>query len=233
MMYQLYYSPGNASIAVHILLAAIRKTQPIDYELKLVDRDNNWHKSAEYMQLNPTGRIPTFIDTNPQSNSNPQSNTNDQQPLVIFESVAICQYLLDKHPQVNLQPDRASALNGSFYQWLMYLNSTVQSEILLHFYPDRYTRDKDTAPAISAMAELRVTEMFELLDKQLAGVDYLVGDQLSLCDIFLFMIANWASGFNKAPLTMPNLSRYLKQLAQLPLIKETYLKEGKNIDHYF
>jgi glutathione S-transferase len=227
MMYQLYYSPGNASIAVHILLAAIRKTQPIDYELKLVDRDNNWHKSAEYMQLNPTGRIPTFIDTKA------LTNKSDPQSLVLFESVAICQYLLDKHPEVNLQPARTSVLNGSFYQWLMYLNSTVQSEILLHFYPDRYTTDKDTAPAISAMAELRVTEMFELLDKQLIGCDYLVGDKLSLCDIFLFMIANWASGFNKAPLTMPNLSRYLKQLAQLPLIKDTYLKEGKNIDHYF
>ena len=49
----------------------------IDYQLQLVDRKSNAHKSDEYLALNPTGRIPTLVDDGE----------------AIFESAAICLHL--------------------------------------------------------------------------------------------------------------------------------------------
>lgn len=57
-MYKLFYYPRNASWAPHLVL----KELAVDHELILVDRKTNAHKSADYLALNPTGRIPTLID---------------------------------------------------------------------------------------------------------------------------------------------------------------------------
>lgn len=72
-MYTLFFYPRNASWAPHMVLAEMG----VDFELVLVDRKTNAQKSADYLLLNPTGRIPTLID----------------QDIVIFESAAICLHL--------------------------------------------------------------------------------------------------------------------------------------------
>ncbi|MEH6443079.1 MAG: glutathione S-transferase family protein [Oceanospirillaceae bacterium] len=218
-MYQLYYYPGNASIAPHMMLEALG----VPYELVLVDRSSNAQKSPQYLKLNPTGRIPTLIDT---------SITHQESPLVVFESTAICLHLLDQHPQSSLIPEIGNPLRSQFHQWLMYLNNTVQAELMLYFYPEKYTSDQHSVDAIQKMAEARVTQMFILLDQQLHKNTFLVGDQLSVCDFFLVMVANWASEFAQAPLSLPNLGRYLKMMAQQACVIDTFKGEGRNLDIY-
>ena len=114
-MYKLFYYPRNASWAPHLVL----KELGVDHELILVDRKTNAHKSADYLALNPTGRIPTLIDGE----------------LVIFESAAICLHLCDQHPQSNLAPKIGDPFRAEFLQWLFYLNSTLQPELMVYFTP--------------------------------------------------------------------------------------------------
>ncbi len=54
----LYYYPGNASLLPHMMLREIGA----EFELRLVDRGQNFQKSAEYLRLNPNGRIPVLVD---------------------------------------------------------------------------------------------------------------------------------------------------------------------------
>jgi glutathione S-transferase len=98
-MLKLYYYPSNASTSCHFILAELN----FEYELILVDRDNSYHKSPEYLLLNPTGRIPTLID-------------ND---LVLFESAAICIYLSEKDSNSLLIPQLGDNTRAKFYQWIM------------------------------------------------------------------------------------------------------------------
>ena len=93
-MYQLYYYPNNASLAPHFLLHHMQ----LDYQLLLVDRKANFHKSPEYIKLNPSGRIPTLI--------------YDGQAL--FESPAICIHLCESHPQHQLMPEIGDPLRPQF-----------------------------------------------------------------------------------------------------------------------
>ena len=72
-MYRLYYYPGNANLAPHVLL----EETGAQYELVLVDRETRGQKDAAYVRLNPNGRIPTLVDGE----------------LVIFEAAAICLHI--------------------------------------------------------------------------------------------------------------------------------------------
>ncbi|HEY0845691.1 MAG TPA: glutathione S-transferase N-terminal domain-containing protein [Noviherbaspirillum sp.] len=95
-MYTLYYYPGNANLAPHMLLEELG----VPYELVLVDREQNAHKQADYLKLNPTGRIPVLIDRD----------------LVLFETAAICLHLVDRHPEAGLAPAVGTAERAEFYK---------------------------------------------------------------------------------------------------------------------
>ena len=211
-MYRLYYYPGNASFAPHLMLQELE----VEFELSLVDRKTDAQKSADYLALNPAGRIPTLIDGD----------------LVLFESAAICMYLCEKYPGAGLMPDVGTPERAKFFQWMMYLTNTLQAELMVYFYPEKHTIDPSGAPFIKAAQEKRITEIFELLDTELAGKRYLVGDQLTACDYYLFMPAMWARGFKKPPLSFPNLGAYLRKIALRDAVKQVCKSEDIDLSSY-
>ena len=112
-MYALYYYPGNASLLPHMMLREIGAA----FELRLVDRGANAHKSAEYLRLNPNGLIPVLVDGN----------------LVLYETAAIALHLCDRHPESGLAPPVGTDERAHFYKWMMHLTNTVQPAFLSYF----------------------------------------------------------------------------------------------------
>ena len=211
-MYQLYYYPLNASMAPHFILEAIKQ----EFELLLVDRKSEAQKSPEYLRLNPAGRIPTLIDGD----------------TVIFESPAICIYLAEQHPNVNLIPPLGASARPKFFQWLMYLTNTLQSELMIYFYPARHISAETDPAQVIAQQEKRLNDIWTLLDKELEQQTYLVGEQLTVCDYFLFMLAVWSDELKQPPLNFPNVNRYLKHLASLPAVIKVCEKENLSLADY-
>jgi glutathione S-transferase len=186
----LHYYPSNASITPHILL----EEMGVPFELKLVDRTQGAHKSAEYLKLNPNGLIPVLIDdeTNP--------------PLVLYETAAICLYLVDKFPEKNFAPRFGTIERAHFYKWLVWLTNTLQPALISYFYPDRFVNAGDTAAAaqVKASSQQRIGAMLEQLDRQLAasaaqGGEWLLGKQFSVVDMYAFMLGRWTRVFDGAP----------------------------------
>ena len=198
-MYQLYYYPNNASLAPHFLLYHMK----LDYELLYVDKSSNSQKSAEYLKLNPAGRIPTLID-------------NGQ---AIFESPAICIHLCEQHPEHELIPALGTQKRPLFFQWLAYLNNTLQAELLIHYYPHRHTTDENAIPSVLAAQDEQVANALSVINDQLADKPYLLGDNITACDFFLFMLAEWSLPIKQSPLTFNHLAGYLKRLSAHPTIQ--------------
>jgi glutathione S-transferase len=188
----------------------------LEHTLVLVDRKTEQQKNREYLKLNPTGRIPTLVD-------------GDQ---VIFESAAIAMHLCEQHPEHQLIPEMGSSERAEFFQWLFYLTTSIQSGLMLYFYPDKHTLAQGNYADISNAQEQRVTEMFALLDQELSSKKFLLGDHLSLCDFFVFMLSYWASGFSTPPLSFQHLGRYLRDLASRPSVKSVCEIEGTSLEAY-
>jgi len=211
VVYKLFYYPRNASWAPHLVLSEMG----VDFELVLVDRKSNEQKSPEYLLLNPSGRIPTLADEN----------------TIIFESAAICLYLCEKHPELGLIPVAGSAERAKFYQWLFYLNSTLQPEFMVYRYPEKHTIGEETKK-ISIAQESRVTQMFSLINNELEGKEFLVGSNITVCDYFLFMLSHWASGFSHPPLSFNHLGSYLRSMAKREAVVSVCEKERTGLEIY-
>lgn len=207
-MYKLYYYPGNANLAPHMLLEELG----VDYELVLVDREKDAHKSAEYLKLNPHGRIPTLVDGD----------------LVLYETAAICLHLVDCHPAAGLAPEVGTVERAEFYKWLIYLTNTLQAELITYFYPERLA-DGDAASAqVKAHAEARVGTMLDLIENTLAecGGPYLLGKRYSAVDPYLLMLSRWTRMMHHPARTRPHLGRFLRMLLERPAIRRAFEQEG-------
>ncbi|MDQ1344485.1 MAG: glutathione S-transferase [Pseudomonadota bacterium] len=56
-MYTLFYSPGSASMVVHLALLEIGAP----FRLEKVDFDREAQRSPEYLRINPRGQVPTLV----------------------------------------------------------------------------------------------------------------------------------------------------------------------------
>ena len=239
-MIQLHYYPSNASMIPHILLEELG----IPFELLLVDRTKNLHKSADYLRLNPNGKIPTLVQTIP-----------GQSDLVLYESAAICLHLSDTHLEAALAPALGTHARAHCYKWLLWLSNTFQPDISMYYYPERYVMisDPQVVKEVSQQAEARIGGHLAQLDAELARVNermmtgsiapgmapagvpqrmpdasgpWLLGQQFSILDPYLFTLCRWTRNFTTQPArTYPHLGPYLQRMLARPSVQRVLATE--------
>ncbi|KAK8780790.1 hypothetical protein V5799_017866 [Amblyomma americanum] len=117
------------------------------------------------MQINPFHKIPSFSDDG----------------FIIYESSAICYYLLRKHaPDSELYPN-CNRGRARIDQALATITSTIQPHYFKFMIPRFYELKKPTAEEVEAFEE-HVIKGFE---KVLGDGNYVLGDKLSLADLSL------------------------------------------------
>ena len=207
-MIQLYYFPGNASMAPHMLLEELG----IPFELVRVEREKGALRSPEYLKMNPNGLIPVMVDGD----------------LVLYECAAICLHLVDTHPQAGLAPAVGTPQRAHFYKWLMWLTNSLQPALISYFYPDRYVRDAEAVPQVKDCAEERVGALIDLLEAELAshGKPWLLGDAYSALDPYALMRCRWTRNFHRPARTLPALGAYVQRVLARPAVQRMYASEG-------
>ncbi|SFC90745.1 Glutathione S-transferase, C-terminal domain [Pseudoalteromonas denitrificans DSM 6059] len=114
----------------------------------------------------------------------------------------------------------------------MYLTNTVQAELMIYFYPDKHTTNKLVVDDIIQVQEERITEMLALLDNELSQRAFISGDNISVCDHFLFMLCIWADELKKPPLAFKHLAQHLKNLAKREAIIKVCERENLSLADY-
>ncbi|WP_341888951.1 glutathione S-transferase family protein [Variovorax sp. YR752] len=207
-MIQLHYFPGNASMTPHMLLEELGAP----YERVLVDRTKNAHHSPEYLKLNPNGKIPVLVDGD----------------LVLYETAAIVLHLVDTHAAASLAPALGTAERAQFYKWLMWLTNTLQAEMILYFYPERWADGADGAAQVKRHAEAHIASMIDQLEAEFArhGGPWFLGQRFSALDPFVLMLCRWTRGMARPARTLPNLGPYLQRMLARPAVQRACANEG-------
>ena len=205
-MYILYYSPGTASMVVHLALLEIGAP----YELRLVDFDQDAQHGAEYLKLNPRGVVPTLlIDGRPRA-----------------ESAALLQMLAERHPEAKLIPPAGTPEREAWLQWTVYLSNTLMSSYRFWFYPAELGAAEHT-PEIRAALQAKIAAVWDLLDAQLAAQGpYLLGRDFSGVDLLLTMLMRWSRNMPRPATEWPALKRLADLVRARPSWMKLYELEG-------
>ncbi|MDY7015173.1 MAG: glutathione S-transferase N-terminal domain-containing protein [Cyanobacteriota bacterium] len=161
----------------------------VDYELTPIDFGKKEQKSDWYLKLNPNGRIPTLVD---------RSNDN----FVVFESGAILWYLAEKYGKFLPQSEKA---RSQALQWLMFQMSGIGPMMGQAMYFQRIAEPqghRDEFAIERYRSESR--RLLEVLDKQLEGRTYLLGDEFTIVDIATYP---WTRAYYWAKVSVEGLDR--------------------------
>jgi glutathione S-transferase len=203
-MYELYYSPGTASFAVHWLLIEMN----LPHTLKLVDFETRAQKSPEYLRLNPDGVVPTLV-------INGVART---------ECAALLLTLADRYPAAGLAPAGGDEHRAAYYQWTFYCANGLQPEYRSWFYPDQAAGE---LAAVKALARSRIETCWGRFAALLAdGRRHVLGERLTALDFLVTMLMRWSRNMPKPATDWPVLARYVQRMRALPSFKTVQAREG-------
>lgn len=216
-MITLYYLPGNASFAPHVLLRELG----VPFALRLIDRAAGELKQPAFLKLNPNGVIPVLEDDG----------------LVLYESAAICLHLADAHPQAELLPPLGTAERAQAYKWLIWATNTLQTALNDYFHAERKVDagNSEGAQQVKAHAQARVGDLLVQVDQHLAGhgQPWFLGERFSAIDPFLFMLCRWTRGFSDQPARdYPHIGPYLARMLARPAVQATFAAEALSAPWY-
>jgi glutathione S-transferase len=136
---------------------------------------------------------------------------------LLTESQVIVQYLADPKPELGLAPKAGSVERYRLQEWLAYISTEVHKNVagLFRAAPDA------RAPYI-ANATRRLDLVAKTLDKQ----PWLLGEQFSVADIYLYVVLSWAPIVKLDLAPWPALQNFVAKVAARPAVQKARKDEG-------
>jgi glutathione S-transferase len=198
---KLYYSPGACSLSPHIVLAE----SGLPFELDKVDFSSmRSEHGADFSKVNPKGYVPVI-----------QLDDGG----VLTEGSAIVQYIADQAPKKKLAPVAGTMARYRLQEWLNF----IATELHKGFSP---LFNKNLPEDMRAKSIERLSSRLDFAAKRLEGRNYLMGDDFTVADAYLFTILRWASGVNLDLSRWPVLGRYQERIAERPAVQQALEEEG-------
>ena len=178
------------------------------YELIQSTIDRTQSRPAEQIRMNPNGWVPvlTFGED------------------AMYECAAITIFLCDRHPQAGLSPAPDTAERALFLQTLVYFSSSVQNAFQLDYYPDRFADTSADEASAQRRGIRRLRETWRVIDDQIDNKQWILGNQFSAADIYLFMLTTWLNESRGHPSIdeFPNVKRIAEAARQRPAVQLVY-----------
>ena len=198
---QLYYAPGACSLASHITL----REAGLPVDLKKTDtKTKKLEDGSDYFAVNSKGSVPAL-------------RLDDGQ--VLTEGPAILQYLADQKPESKLAPKAGTLERYRLLEWLNFITSEVHKSFSPLFNPA-------ADAAVKQYTTQNIEKRFDWINKQLAGKQYLTGDQFTIADAYLFVVANWSNFVGIDLARWPALKAFQERVAARPKVQEALAAEG-------
>ena len=204
-MLRLFYSTGSCALASHIAL----EEAGAEYEAIRMDlRAGDQHK-PEFLDLNPKGRVPALV-----------TNLG-----VLTENVSILAFIAQSFPDARLAPIDPFGF-GQVQAFNAYLASTVH---VAHAHGPRASRWADDPAAQAAMREKVADNMatcFQLIEDEMFVGPWVMGEQYTICDPYLFTIASWLDDDGVDPSQFPKISEHMVRMIARPAVWKALAMEN-------
>jgi len=198
---KLYYSPGACSLSPHIALREAGEK----FEMQKVDlKTKKLEGGGDYLQVNPKGYVPAL-----------QLDSGE----VLTEGPAIVQYVADRNPDSGLAPKPGTIERYRLQEALNFISTEIHKSFSPLFRPD-------AAPAWKQAARDNLAKRFDLIAAGLDGKPYLLGDQFTVADGYLFTTLGWTKFVDFDLGKWTALQSYVGRVGSRPKVQEALRAEG-------
>lgn len=196
---KLYFSPGACSLASHIAL----REAGVDCEMERVDlKSKKTAGGGDFSAINPKGYVPTLqIDHG-----------------TLTENVAVLQYIADLKPQSGLAPARDSFERYRLQEWLAFISAEIHKTYKPYFDPAASEDEK-------ARATQKLAQRLAYVEQQLGSKSFLLGEQFSVADAYLYTILTWLPMAKLDVGRWPALGRYKQRVSERPAVQAAQAAE--------
>ena len=204
-MLKLFHAWGSCSLAPYLALEEAGAA----YEAVVMSVRDGEQRLAAYLAVNPKGRVPSLVTDRG----------------VLTEVPAILAWVAQAYPTARLAPTeawnfaRAQAFNG-------YLASTVH---VAHAHRHRGYRWADTEAAFADMTRKvpeTVGACFQLIEDEMLTGPYVLGETFSICDVYLFTLADWMEGDGIDPRRFARVYAHREMIRARPAVSKVLAREA-------
>ena len=183
------------------------------YEAVRLDFGSHAQRSPEYLTINPKGRVPALVT---------ESGT-------LTETPALLMFVAQRFPAAELAPLSDPFALAQAQEFNSYLCATVH---VAHAHGRRGTRWADDAAAIEAMKRkvpATMTECAALIEHKMLKGPWVMGEQYTICDPYLFTIGSWLEGDGVDTTKLPGILEHRKRMLTRPTVQKAVATEGTSI----
>ncbi len=197
---KLYFSPGACSLSPHIAL----READLPFDLIRVDlRAKKTSDGGDFLAVNPDGYVPVL-------------GLDDGS--VLIEGPAIVQYIADLAPQRNLAPANGTVARYRLQSALNFISTELHKSFSPLF-------SKTASADWQQAARKTIGERLDHLHGRLTG-SYLLGDQFTVADGYLFTVLRWGKYVNFDLAPWPKLVAHQARVAARPAVPQALKAAG-------
>lgn len=199
---ELYYSKGACSLAPRIVINQLGlKSKYTAVDLKTKKTENG----DDFLQINPKGSVPVLVTDNGD---------------ILTENAVILQYLANQKDKSLLYSEN-DMKHYRLLEWINFVATDMHKGVGILFNPVLSQEDKDKIFIPIIKSKLK------FLNKHLQTHKYLMGNEFSLPDAYLFVILNWIISIFKINLSeYSNVTRYFGDLQKIKSVQAALQEEG-------
>jgi glutathione S-transferase len=204
-MLKLYFTPDTCSLASHIAL----NDAGAEYTLARISFAGEEQRKPEYLAINPKGRVPALVTDKG----------------VLTETPAMLAFIAQSYPKAALAPLDDPFRFAQTQAFNSYLCATLH---VAHSHRMRGSRWADE-PASFADMQRKVPESvaacYRLIEDSLPAGPWVMGETYTICDPYLFTMAQWMEGDGVDPSRFPKVSDHRRRMSERPQVRAAIAAE--------
>ena len=204
-MLTLFYQPGSASDVARIAL----EEAGAEYQALRVDLSKNEQRQPQYLAVNPKGRVPALV-------------TDEG---VLTENIAILGWIAQAFPEAGVAPDDAFGF-ARMQAFNAYMGTTVHVAYAHWRRANRWADDAACQQHLRDCAPERFAACFEVIEDEMLEGPWVLGEDFSLADVYLFVMADWLDTIGVDARRFPRVHEHRERMRGRPAVRKVLAQQA-------
>ena len=204
-MMKMYYAAHTCALASHIAL----EDAGAEYSTVRINFATEEQRKPEYLAINPKARVPSLVTESG----------------ILTETPAMLAFIAQSFPKARLAPLDDPFAFAEVQAFNSYLCATLH---VAHAHRMRGYRWADDPAAIEAMKRKvpdSVAACYELIESKMLRGPWVMGDAYTICDPYLFTVAQWMEGDSIDPARFPKVRDHRQRMSERAAVRKVVAEE--------